>query len=336
MKVKPLGGLLLLVWAAVTNAQQVKIGLIEYFGTKGVDLDRVRSSMPFREGDFLSFDKFPYFVIEMKTASERVTGHEPTDVAPGCCDQNGNWYIYLGLPGTNSQSPHYHPAPRSKIRFPSAIEHLYEESLDLNMETAKTQAIEDRSNGYALSSYPPLRAKQLAILEYATHHSKLIRRVLSESFEAGQRRAAAQFLGYAPHDSLQINALVKASHDDDETVRNNAVRALGVLAESSQTIARKIPAKDFVLMLNSGNWTDRNKASMLLTALTVGRDTALLRLIRAKASDSLLEMSRWREYGHASYSRIILGRIAGIEEKELQKLAHNDVNAIIAAFVASH
>jgi hypothetical protein len=115
-------------------------------------------------------------------------------------------------------------------------------------------------------------------------------------------------------------------------VRNNAVRALGVLAESNSSIAQQIPAEDFTLLLNSGNWTDRNKGSLLLGALTVRRDRKVLALIRARASDSLLEMARWREYGHAHYSRVLLGRIAGIEEKQLQKMAHDDVNAIIAAF----
>jgi hypothetical protein len=47
-------------------------------------------------------------------------------------------------------------------------------------------------------------------------------------------------------------------------------------------------------------------------------------------------MARWRNDGHAQTSRLILGRIAGIEEKQLLKLAHDDVNAIISAFLAAH
>jgi hypothetical protein len=47
-------------------------------------------------------------------------------------------------------------------------------------------------------------------------------------------------------------------------------------------------------------------------------------------------MARWRNDGHAQTSRLILGRIAGIEEKQLKKLAHDDVNAIISAFLAAH
>jgi hypothetical protein len=67
-------------------------------------------------------------------------------------------------------------------------------------------------------------------------------------------------------------------------------------------------------MLNSDNWTDRNKGSLLLGALTLRRDRKLLSVIRAKASDSLLEMARWREYGHAYDSRMLLGRIAALKK----------------------
>jgi hypothetical protein len=328
--------LLLIASAVDANAQQVKVGFIDYFGTNQVDVERVKSAMPVHEGDEILLDKFPYFIIDMKTAVEKVTGKEPTDVAPGCCDQAGNWYFYIGLSGRNTEPLHYNVAPTRKVRFPKEIEKLYQEAIDLNMEAVKAQAVEDRSTGYALSTYPPLREKQVAIREYAIHQSTLIRRILSVAFEARQRSIAAQFLGYAYQDQKQIQSLVKASRDPIEAVRNNAVRALGVLAESSPAIARQIPAKSFVPLLNSDLWTDRNKGSLLLGTLTLARDRRVLRLIRAQAADSLIEMARWHEYGHAYYSRIILGRIAGIEEKELQKLAHDDVEAIITAFVASH
>ena len=334
MKNKLSAFLLLLTGFGGANAQQVKIGFIDYFGTKQIDMQRLKSSMPVHEGDPVSLDKIPYFIIDMKTAVEGVTGKEPTDVAPGCCDQNGNWYVYIGLSGTNAQTLHYNVAPTGKIRFPEEIEMLYQQLLDLNMEAVKAQAIEDRTKGYALSSYPALRAKQLAVREYAMHHSTLIHRVLNESFEAGQRSIAAQFLGYAPQTRAQLKWLTKASRDPIEAVRNNAVRALGVLAESSPSIALQIPARNFIPMLNSDSWTDRNKGSLLLGALTLARDRKVLALIRAQASDSLIEMARWHAYGHAYYSRIILGRIAGIEEKQLQKLAHDDVDSIIAAFIS--
>lgn len=206
MKNRTTAFLLLLICAVAANAQ-VKIGFIDYFGTKEIDVEKVKSSMTVKQGDMVSLEKVPYFIIDMKTAVERVTGKEPTDVAPGCCDQNGDWYIYIGLPGTNMHRLHYNVAPTGRIRFPEEIVKLYQQWLDLNMEAVKAQASEDRSAGFAISAYPALRAKQLEIREYAIHHSPLIRRVLTESFEAGQRTAAAQFLGYALQSRAQIQSL---------------------------------------------------------------------------------------------------------------------------------
>ena len=43
-------------------------------------------------------------------------------------------------------------------------------------------------------------------------------------------------------------------------------------------------------------------------------------------------MARWRDPGHASDARMILGRVAGIEEKRLQKLvAGGEVEPILSA-----
>ena len=55
-------------------------------------------------------------------------------------------------------------------------------------------------------------------------------------------------------------------------------------------------------------------------------------MVNRRASDSLIEMARWREFGHAQSARLILGRIAGIDEERLQRLAHDDPNAIIKKF----
>ena len=74
-------------------------------------------------------------------------------------------------------------------------------------------------------------------------------------------------------------------------------------------------------MLNSGVWEDRNKAALLLDVLSHRRDPRLLRVLRSQALESLVEMARWRNPGHASNARVILGRIAGIEEERLQQLA---------------
>ncbi len=47
-------------------------------------------------------------------------------------------------------------------------------------------------------------------------------------------------------------------------------------------------------MLNSLEWTDRNKSALVLEELTRKRDTALLKLLRERAVPALVEMARWK------------------------------------------
>jgi hypothetical protein len=324
--------LLMLAIHAHAQDQEIRIGRIEFFGTKGIDLDRVKASLPVRENDKLLFSTLPDLIIRLKTSVRESTGHDPTDVNPVCCDTHDNWIIYIGLHGSNLESFQYQSPPTGTLKFPPQVVTLYRQTMDLLLESIHAKATEDRSQGYALSTYPPLRAKQLAMREYATRNPGLIRRILANSADNEQRTVAAQLLGYAKHDNLQITSLVKASHDSDEGVRNNAVRALGVLAQSSAPIAKKIPSQKFVTMLNSGTWKDRNKAGYLLGILTINRAPDLLRLLRRRTSYSLIEMARWQELGHAQSARFILGRIAGIEENQLEKMTVEDVLGILKAF----
>ena len=189
----------------------------------------------------------------------------------------------------------------------------------------KGNARDDNSQGYALSiSDSELRAKQLATRAYAIRHERLIRSVLVTSSEARQRIVAAYLLGYVRLSNQQIADLVRASRDADEGVRNNATRALGVLAASNAKVAARIPAGGFITMLSSGSWTDRNKAGWVVTALTKSRDPKLLAWLRSEALPSLIEMARWRNVGHAYHARILLARIAGIEEDRAARLANAD------------
>ena len=67
-----------------------------------------------------------------------------------------------------------------------------------------------------------------------------IRSALDDCPQPQNRAAAATLLGYANRSRAQIDALVHAANDTDRVVRNNAVRALGVLA-SAQSRTRKDP-----------------------------------------------------------------------------------------------
>ena len=316
--------------------QSARIGPIEFFGHSGIDLEPVRAAIPVHDGDSLALtdEAIGGVRARIRQTIQRVVGHEPTDVAPVCCDDKGQWMIYIGLGGKSSGSFRYNDAPSGSAKLPPAVLKLYDEAMQANMEAVSRGASsEDDSMGYALSSDPAYRAKQLEMRQFALGHEVEIRRVLESSGEPRQRVAASELLGYAGQSKLQLVALTMASRDRDDNVRNNAIRALVVLASSNPKTAAQIPAEEFVPMLSSGSWTDRNKSAWLMEKLTQPRDPKLLDALRAQALDSLIEMARWRSPGHSGTSRMILGRIAGIEEKRLQAIVERgQVEEILSSF----
>jgi hypothetical protein len=160
---------------------------------------------------------------------------------------------------------------------------------------------------------------------YAIHHEVLITNVLENSSDDRQRSIAAELLGYAAQSTQQVEALAKASRDSSDEVRNNASRALGVIVGAKPDMARSIPLQNFVDMLLSGTWTDINKASLVLGNLTSPRDQTILSQLRTPpVLERLEEMARWRT-NHSSFPIVILGRLAGLDETLIQKLAatHN-------------
>ena len=324
-----------LVTFASAQDKHRRIGEIDFYGYAGLELDRIRAALPLREGDDISdsddalFDK----ISRVSEAVKRVVGKPPTDIAAVCCDAQGNRIIYIGLPGSSMRIVSYDPAPKGTVHLPARIVSLYQQTMEASSRAVRNgSGKEDDSRGYALSTEPDLRSKQLATREYVLRHELLVRNVLASSQDAEQRTAAAHVLGYARQSNDQITALVRASHDVDESVRNNAIRALAVLAQSNPRVAAGIPAEHFIAMLSSGSWTDRNKAGFLLDELSKRRDSTLLSQLRSQAVVSLIEMARWRSRGHADFARILLGRIAGIEETRLQQLVETgQVDQIIKA-----
>ena len=304
--------------------QPHRIGSIDFFGYAGLNLNPIKATLPLHVGD-----QFPGAAETregIKKAVTSVIGRPPTDVAPVCCDAHGNFMIYVGLPGDSIKPPKYNPLPTGKTRLPAKIVDLYQQTMDASSAAVlKGVTGEDSSEGYALSiGDSDLRSKQLAARAYALQHEKLIRTVLYTSRDAQQRIVAAYLLGYGRQSSQQIAGLVHGSQDPDGDVRNDATRALGVLAASNARVAARIPATGFIRMLSSGSWTDRNKAAWVLAVLTSSRDPKVLARLRSEAWMTLIEMARWRSVLHASNARLLLARIDGIEEERAQRLANAD------------
>ncbi len=303
----------------VLGANQTKrIGEIEFFGYDGIDLGKIRSALPLHEGDEINLDGGGVLIAQAQEALKRVTGHPPTDIQLTCCDSHNNLIVFIGISG---EAVSYNPQPEGTARLPDEITRLYAKYMDAWNEAVQGgAAVEDWTKGYALSEYPPLRAIELEIRAYALDNAALLREVLRTAADDQQRVIAAAFLGYARHTQLQLAALARAALDPNSTVRNNALRALMVMAESNPEVAAQIPVSDFIKLLLSGTWTDLNKSSGVLAAVTKNRDPDVLKQLRQReVIERLIEMARWRT-GHGQVAQYILGRIAGIDEERLDQL----------------
>ena len=315
--------------------KQIRIELIDFFGYAGLDVDKVRANLPIHEGDkFSSGEALNALRPKIAEIVQMVTGRAATDVAP-VSPGNDVCFLFIGMSGDSMKLFSFNPAPKGTARLSATAMGIYKEAdAAFSRAMQKGATGEDDSKGYSLSSADPvLRAKQLAMHEYAARHTDEISRVAREAADSSQRQIASEFLGYANRSRKQIADLVWASHDPDSGVRNNATRALGVMSSSNKRVATLIPAGGFIEMLNSGNWVDRNKAGFLLLELSQWRAPKLLAELRSQALESLLEMAKWRSVAHAYSARMLLGRMAGIEETRLQMLAgsNDQVDVIIKA-----
>ena len=312
------------------------IGEVEFFGYKGLDVERIRAVLPFHEGDLLRFppqnpDDDPSRLINQSI--RETLGRDATDVNVTCCDSRQLLMIYIGLPGASSRAVALNRAPTGPARLAADIMELNDQLLDAWMKAVfRGNATEDHSQGFSLLADPDTRAIQLKLRAYAPNHERDIMRVLATSANASHRAAAATTLGYARASATQVNVLVDACFDVDGTVRNNATRALDVLFEARADLAERVRVDRFVPLLTSGQWTDHNKVIHLVEILTRGRNPGVLASIRAGALDNLVEMARWRSQGHAWDARLVLGRVSGVEEPRLQELMHQGrIDEIISA-----
>ncbi|HEX5227660.1 MAG TPA: hypothetical protein VFW44_08110 [Bryobacteraceae bacterium] len=295
---------LLLFLAASALFAQSRIAEIEFFGSKGVDVEAVRKALPVKAGDSLG----PETDRQIRETVQRVTGKDATDIAHVCCDKQGGSFVYIGLAGQSSRAFALNAEPTGKTQVSPELATLsrkMDEALFAAVRSGNA-AEQQPSPGYRLPKEPKAREATLAFRQYALQHEDDLYRVLESSSDGKQRAIAADALGFTSQSARQIAALIHASRDPNDEVRNNATRALLEISQAGPTAASQIPPDTFIDMLWSGVWSDRNKSSALLMMLTASRDPKLLARLRTEALDPLTEIAGW-DPDHAMPARMILG-----------------------------
>jgi hypothetical protein len=292
------------------------IGTIDFFGMRSISVAAALERIPFKKGERITMSQ-----EEMNAATAKALGVAQVRVARVCCSQDGLTEIFVGVQeGAAGKTPYY-AEPTGKVRLPADIVAAYEKSMSLLRETIQSgKGIEDYSQGHALSGYPPMRAQQDRFVVFAKTYEKILVDVLRHASDGSQRAIAAHVLGYARDKRKVAKILTPAAADPKDDVRNNATRALGVIASYALLHPEQkieIDARPFIPMLNSIVWSDRNKSLFVLGSVTIKRDPRVLDALRAEAMPSLIDMCGWTNWGRAMEPCSILRRVTGLPENNL-------------------
>jgi hypothetical protein len=314
------------------SAQTPEVGRIEIYGLRKVAEPRVRQVLGFTEGAPLPGSK-----ADIEERLTDVPGIVRANLEATCCE-DGKIILYVGVEEKGARHFDLRNPPEEELQLPAEITHAYRDFLTAVAEAVrKGSTDEDLTKGHSLMADPDSRDIQLKFVDLAQKHAKELSAVLRRSADEEQRAIAAYVIGYVPKKRLIVDDLQFALRDSDQTVRGNAIRAmaaLGVFATLNPDEDLKIAPTWFIEMLNSPVWTDRNNAAVALVNLTESRDASTLSQLRQRAMPALIEMAKWRQLAHALPAYIILGRVAGIPEQEIQDTwSRGEHDKLIAAVV---
>ncbi len=313
---------LLVIGAAVALAQPVsisgpRIGIIDFYGRHKLGEDLLRKSLGFREGDPLPKSKG-----DTEEALEQMKEVVGARLEAACCE-DGKAILYVGLEEKGAPHFDYNAPPIGEARLSEEIHLQYGAFLAAVQKAIRSGPVNEHlAEGHSLMENPEAYAIQMKFLDLARENLQQLRDVLRESGSEEHRAIAAYVIGYAPKKADVVNDLQSALRDPDDTVRNNAMRALGAIA----VLAAKDPSKNiqvsptwFIEALDSLVWQDKTTAAITLVTLTESRPARVLEHLKERAVPTLAEMARWKHLPHALPAFILIGRVYGVPEPEIQK-----------------
>jgi hypothetical protein len=294
-----------------------------------VDEAKLLAALGAKPGDLL-----PANSSDLEDRVGAVAGVVAARVVATCClegDGAGKAVLYVGIEERGAPHLEYNAWPAGELestpRLPAEVEAEYQAFLGaVALAVRQGNTDEDFSAGYSLMNHSGAKVHQLHFVELAERYSSEIRNVLRGSADNEQRAMAAYLLGYAPDKSAAAAELQYAVRDPDSTVRNNAMRALAALAVFARKQSMDTPLKDvlripatwFIEALNSLELEDRTTAANILVTLTESRDAAIFAQLRERALPALVEMAGWRSLPRALPAFLVLGRMSGMDEGEVQ------------------
>jgi len=312
-------------------SQKLPVAMIEVFGNRQVSADAVLQKAGIHESDTIAmFDFGKELIISRIRSLPAVKG---ATIEPVCCeDRTGGLLIFIGISESDKVYFKYHKNPPGSVILPIEMTQTYNNFNDAVQKAVMAGNIsEDYSKGYSLLNDSVCRNLQKKFIGYANNNLAILQKVIHESSDPFQRETAAWIIAYNDHKQKFIPDLLYAVSDSSEEVRNNATRSLGILAGYAQVhpaLKIEIPSTPFIDMIHSIVWSDRNKGSAVLEALTRSRNRELFSSLKKNSLPELIEMAKWRSMGHAYFAFYILGRLADYKEEEIAKLFEDQINNV--------
>ena len=307
-----------------------QVGVIEIYGNRRVSAQKIRAVLGIKEGSPLPSSKG-----DVEEKLDQISGIVASRLQAACCVQ-GKMVLYVGIEEKDSPHFEFRPQPTGDVTLPKELSDAYEEFLDtVNQSIRMAQTAETMGNGYSLMQNSGARQHQERFIPLAEKYLDNLHQVIRESNDPDQRAMAAYILQYGPRGprtTTQIlNDLQYALQDVDDTVRDNAMRALTAMYVGGKSHPEQgivMQPTWFVELLNSIVWSDRHNASVALVEMTEDRNPDTLNLIRDRALHSVVEMAQWHDLANALPAFILTGRVAGIAEKEIQDAWVNQDHAL--------
>lgn len=322
-----------LIGCAAAAVPAPVVGDINFYGLRRLSPEKILAAAKLRSGAPMPASKG-----DLEDAIEKVSGVVLAHVEAVCCDGPAAT-LFIGVVERGSPIPAFHSAPGPTAdpndTLPAELVDTYRNFLAaVARAAARGNLTEDYTAGHSQMDDPEARAFQPRFAAFASEHLEWLRGALRHSPDPEQRAIAAAVIGYAPDKKLVIDDLQYAIQDDDASVRANAMRAvaaIAVYAAKHPEAGIRVSPTWLVQMLNSILLGDRMEAARALMILSDSPNPAVLDLVRERGLTALTEMARWKTLRYALPPFLLVGRLAGLPDIQVQQAwERGDRESVIA------
>lgn len=294
---------------------QPRVGFVEVFGNRKISKDRVLKIVGVEPGG-----RLPKSKGEVEENLMAMDGVLAARVEAYCCDE-GQVVLYAGIQERGTPLFEYRAAHGAGVAVPDEVSQAYAEfTVALARAAAAGDVEEDLTAGHSLMRNADCRDAQMKFVELAARHGETLKAALKGAEDSGVRAMAAYILGYAADKRTVVDDLQGGLRDPEQEVRAAAASALRAISVPARDKEKGIVVRAtwFVEMLNSVVLGDRLEGSRTLNLMFDELSEGTVAQIRERALPSLFEMARWRHLPHALPAYLLLGRVAGAAQDEVQ------------------